>query len=250
MQPFQFLDIRMMFDVCYFHQDYKNFIEFSMGPWGASKVLIERYGYKFLNIGPAKVNGVDFSLTAEGKMTKHISYTLMASYTWSNPTTKDTALIYYKFKPEPDSPETDCSFNSTSSDTARRVLKYRIEHMIKLDLDFTFFKKFALGGTLNYYTSMKNVDVFMFEKDANNPNFGEEDKQRILSIGDFPFYNFYNFFQDHKKGSLTLDLRASYYFPKVSISFIVKNVTNSLYALRPLYVEPPRTFTLQLVVKI
>jgi iron complex outermembrane receptor protein len=249
-QPFQLFDFRGMFDICYFHQDYKNFIEFSMGPWGKSENLRERFGYKFLNIGPAKVNGIDFSLMGEGKITKHIKYTLMVSYTWSNPTTKDPDLIYYKFKPTSTYSQADYSFSSTSSDTTRNVLKYRIEHMVKLDIEFTFFKKFALGGALNYYSAMKNVDVFMFNYDNNNLTLPEAMLQLHRSYGDFPFYNFYNFYQDNKKGSITLDLRASYYFPKVSVSFIVKNVANRLYALRPLYAEPLRTYTLQLIVKI
>jgi iron complex outermembrane receptor protein len=250
MQPFQFFDVRMMADICYFHQEYDNFIEFSMAGWGNSDNLADRYGYKFLNIGPARINGIDFSLMGEGKITKHIKYTLLASYTWSNPIAKDTAHIYYRYQPSPTSTLQEFSFSNTSSDLSRKVLKYRIEHMVKLDLEFTFFKKFALGGTLNYYSAMKNVDQFMFRFDVNNPTLSDEAKDLYDSLQEFPFNNFYNFFEDHKKGSLTLDLRASYYFPKVSISFIVKNTTNRLYALRPLYAEPPRTFTLQLIVKI
>jgi len=250
MQPFQVFGFRGMFDVCYFHQNYNNFIEFSMGAWGNSAILAQRYGYKYLNIGPAKVNGIDLAFMGEGRITKDVKCTFMISYTWSHPTTKNPELIYYTYKPKPESPETDFSFLNTSSDTTRNVLKYRIEHMVKADLEFTFFKKFALGGTLTYYSAMKNVDWFMFEYDANNPALPEDWRLEIPKYGNFPFYNFYNFFEENKKGSLTLDLRASYYFTKLSVSFIVKNATNRLYALRPLYAEPPRTYTLQLIVKI
>ena len=248
-QPFQFFDFRGVADVCYFHQDYDNFIEFSMGGWGHSKNLIERFGYKFLNIGPAKVNGVDFSLEGEGKISKQVKYTLFFSYTWSNPTCKDTAFVYYIYQDNPEAPEQFITFHSTSYDLSRKVLKYRIEHMVKLDLEFSFFKQFTLGGTLYYYCAMKNVDVFMFENDYNNPTLTDINKKQISSFG-VPFYNFYYYYHDNKKGSMTLDLRAGYCFPKVNLNFIIKNVTNRLYALRPLYAEPPRTFTLQLVVKI
>jgi len=250
MQPFQFFDFRGVVDVCYFHQDYNDFIEFSMAPWGSNQNMIRRFGYKFLNIGPAKVNGVDFSLAGEGKITKHISYTLMTSYTWSNPTVKDPNFIYNTYKPTETSPVSEYSFNNSSSDTTRNVLKYRIEHMVKLDLEFIFFKKFSIGGTFTYYSAMRNVDIFMFRYDANNPNFDETWTKMIKSFGKVPFSNFYYFFEDNKKGSITLDLRASYYFQKITVSFIVKNVTNRLYALRPLYAEPPRTFTLQLIIKV
>jgi len=240
-----------MVDLCYFHQDYDNFIEFSMGGWGSSKKFQKRFGYKFLNFGPTKVNGIDFALMGEGKITKHIRYTLMAAYTWSNPTTKDRSYVYFVQKnQDADSLNRNFTFLNSSSDTTRNVLKYRIEHMVKLDIEFTFFKKFALGGTLNYYSAMRNVDKFMFSYDANNPTLSDVTINNIKSIGDLPFYNFYNFFHDNKKGSITLDLRASYYFEKLSISFLVKNTTNHLYALRPLYAEPPRTYTLQLIFKI
>jgi outer membrane receptor protein involved in Fe transport len=248
MQPFQFFDFRGMVDLCYFHQDYKNFIEFSMAAWGNSPRLQERYGYRFLNIGPAKVNGIDFSLMGEGKITKNVKYTLMASYTWSNPTTKAPDYVYFIQK-NPDG-DKELSFMTSSSDTTRMVLKYRIEHMAKFDLEFVFFKKFALGGMLNYYSAMKNVDEFMFDYDINNPTIAEATININKQFGDLPFYNFYNFYEATKKGSVTLDLRASYYFEKVSLTFLVKNVTNRLYALRPLYAEPPRTYTLQLIVKI
>jgi iron complex outermembrane receptor protein len=247
-QPFQFFDFRGMFDICYFHQDYDDFIEFAMEGWGSSGNPAKKYGYKFLNFGPAKVNGIDFALMGEGKITKQVKYTLMVSYTWSNPTTKDRDFIYYN--DNSGEHELGLSFLNSSSDTTRNVLKYRIEHMIKLDLEFTFFKKFALGGALTYYSAMRNVDKFIFNNDANNPTFTDADRKLIADIGDLPFYNYYNFFEENKKGALTLDLRASYYFDKLSISFIVKNVTNRLYALRPLYAESPRTFTLQFIVKI
>ena len=250
MQPFQFFDFRGIVDVCYFHQEYKNFIEFSMGPWGKSTNLIERYGYRFLNVGPAKVNGVDFSLMGEGKITKNIHYTLLVSYTWSNPTTKDPDYFYFNRAGNDTLPKLQFSFQNTSSDTTRKVLKYRIEHMVKWDLEFTFFKKFAVGGTLTYYSAMRNVDKFMFDADINNPTSSQVTIDAMAAAGEWPFYNFYNFFQNNKNGSLTLDLRASYYFKKVSVSFLVKNVTNRLYALRPLYIEPTRTYTLQFIVKI
>jgi iron complex outermembrane receptor protein len=250
-QPFQFLDFRGMVDLCYFHQDYDNYVEFIMAAWGNSPNFNERFGYKFINIGPTKVNGIDFSLMVEGKITKNVKYTLMGSYTWSNPTTKDPYYVYFVQSSQYQSVyDNNFSFISSSSDTTRRVLKYRIEHMLKLDLEFTFFKKFALGGMLNYYSAMRNVDKFMFEYDANNPTVPENTLTSIKELGDLPFYNFYNFYQNNKKGALTLDLRASYYFDKLSISFLVKNITNRLYALRPLYAEPPRTYTLQLIFKI
>jgi len=250
MQPFQVFGLRGTFDVCYFHQDYNNFIEFQMAPWGSSTKLAKRMGFKFINIGPAKVNGVDMAFKGEGKISKNAQYTFYTSYTWSNPTTKNPDNVYYIYKPSQSNSPDSMSFKKKSSDTTRKVLKYRIEHMVKLDLEFVFYKKFAIGGALNYYSSMRNVDKDMFVFDTNNPTRTEIEKDLYSSFGDIPFYNFYNYYQKNKKGSMTLDLRATYYFEKIQLSFIVKNLTNRVYSLRPLYAEPPRTFTLQLIAKI
>lgn len=255
MQPFQVFGLRGMFDVCYFHQDYTSYIEFSMGPWGNHPANpVKRMGYKYFNIGPARVNGIDVSFVGEGKISKNVAYTFSTSYTWSNPITKNQDYVFNtQTNIDPITGKTvltDYSFANTSSDTIRNVLKYRIEHMVKLDLEFTFFKRFALGGTFNYYSAMKNVDKFMFDYDIDNPNLNSGWRDMVISYGDVPFYRFYDFFNNNQNGSITLDLRTSYYFNKVTLSFIVKNVTNRLYALRPLHAESPRTYTLQLIVKI
>jgi iron complex outermembrane receptor protein len=197
MQPFQFFDFRGMVDVCYFHQDYDNYIEFSFGAWSNNPLPGKRYGIRYLNIGPAKVNGIDFSLMGEGKITKHVSYTLGVSYTWSNPTTKAPNFVYFTLYGK--DIETPYSFNSTSSDTTRKVLKYRIEHIVKLDIEFSFFKKFALGGALTYYSSMKNVDDFMFNFDANNHTLGEDSQKEILYLGDLHFIIFIISFKKIKR---------------------------------------------------
>jgi len=249
-QPFAFFNFRGVVDIAYFHQEFQNFIEFCMGPWASSDVSIpihKRLGYKFLNIGPAIVNGIDLSLMGEGKISKNTTYTLMLSYTWSRPVTKDPDYAYYTWGA---GNFTSYTFNNSSSDTTRNVLKYRIENMAKLDLQFTFVKSFTIGFSANYYSAMKNIDKFMLTYDISNPELLPGRIRILKGYGDLPFNGLYNFLEKNKNGSLVFDGRMSYSFDKLTISFIVKNIFNRLYALRPLYIEPTRTMTFQFVCKI
>jgi len=246
MQPFSLFDFQGFFDVAFFNQEFENYIEFAMGPWGNSGSIIDRMGFKYLNIGPARISGLDFSFMGEGVISKNVTYSLMVSYTYSNPITKNRNYVYYT------DPVThkEYTFLNSSSDTSRNVLKYRIEHMGKLDLAFTFYKKFTVGLSANYYSSMHNVDKFFFDYDINNPNNTPLRIAILKLMGDLPFSGYYNYFMENKKGSVVFDARVSYNINRVTLSFIVKNLLNKSYTLRPMYVEPLRTFTIQVIYNI
>ncbi len=246
MQPFKILEFKGMIDVAYFHQIFDNYVEFCMGPWANTDLslpIYQRMGYKFLNVGGARVTGLDIAVMGEGKMGKNTTYRLMASYTWSNPISTEPDYVYYQ------EGNIDYSFNTTSSDKERKVLKYRIEHMAKLDLEFTVQKRFVFGMSGTYYSSMRNIDRFMYTYDAHHPDQTEGASELYEGL-DLPFEGLYNFEQAHDNGSIVFDTRIGYNFDKLTTSFVVKNIFNVEYALRPLYAEPPRTFTLQLIYKI
>ena len=62
-----------------------------------------------------------------------------------------------------------------------------------------------------------------------------------------PFDGMVNFMEEHKDGSLILDLRASVELGSFTIAVMMNNVLNSTYALRPLCVEPPRLTKVQVM---
>jgi iron complex outermembrane receptor protein len=244
MQPFLLFDFRGIFDVAVYHQNFNNYIEFAMGTWGTSSNPINNIGFTFLNTGPASITGVDCSLMGEGRISKNVHYTLSMSYMYSYPITKDPSLVYHKGK--------GFSFNNTAADTTRRVLKYRIEHIARFDLEFAFFKKFKIGMALNYMSPMRNVDDIFYEWDYENPNLSDFLRQFWKEIsegqGGLPFTGYANYMNDKKNkyGSLIVDARISYSFKTVMLAFIVKNIFNKEYTLRPMCLEPPRTFTFQI----
>lgn len=248
MQPFMVFDFRGMVDLALFTQRYDNYIEFAMGPWGDKSMgkLMDRMGFRYLNIGPARISGVDFSLMGEGKISRSLNYTLSASYTYSNPVTLDPNYVYFT-----DEGGDQHSFNTKTYDTSRRVLKYRIEHQVKFDLAFTWKKNLSIGLSAMYFSAMKNIDKFFFTYDIQNPKQSDIYIDNILKpLGDLPFSGFYYYYNDNLKGSLVFDARISYKFKDVTCSFIVKNFLNKSYTLRPMFVEPPRSFNLQILYSI
>lgn len=246
MQPFRLFDFQGIFDIAFFTQRYDNYIEFAMGMWGTQGSIMDRIGFKYLNIGPARINGIDFSVMGEGKISKNITYTLNFSYTFSSPVSLDPDYVYFNDTVT----KREYSFNTSSLDTTRNVLKYRIEHMAKFDLAFTFAKKFTIGLSANYFSAMKNIDKFFFDYDIENPNLNKNHVNALKAYGDLPFCGYYNYFYDNLKGSLVFDVRVSMEIRKVTLSFIVKNLMNKSYTLRPMYIEPPRTFNFQIVYNI
>lgn len=245
MQPFKIgKGLQGVFDIAGYYQDYKNYIEFCMGPWGTQGAFMNRFGFKFINIGEASISGVDMNLMGGGEISKNVSYSFQFSYTYSHPIAKDLDKVYFSYN------HRDYTFHNNSSDTTRNVLKYRIEHMAKFDVEFTFWKVFGIGFTASYYSAMKNVDKFFFNYDEENPELSDRYVEWTLKpLGDLPFKGFYNLYHsdEYQRGSWVFDARLNWNIKNVTLSFVVKNLFNKAYTLRPLYSEPTRTYNIQFV---
>lgn len=177
----------------------------------------------------------------EGNVSSKVFLRVMASYTYSLPVTKNRKEVYYN------NAGTEYTFLSSSTDTTSNVLKYRIQHMAKVDICIEFFKKIAINLAAAYYSSMKNVDKLFYDCDALNPNLTPATAALVAQMGDLPFKGYYNYVQNNKKGAITFDAGITYSLMEdIKISFIVKNILNKEYTLRPMYLEAPRTFNVQL----
>lgn len=241
-QPFRVKAFKGIFDVAGYYQHYNNFIEFAFGTWGNHGNFLEDMGFKYFNTGKAAISGVDISLMGEGNLSPNVFFRFTASYTYSHPVTKskESDKNYYL-------QDSINNYYNTSSDPSQRILKYRIQHTAKLDLEFTFWKKLSLNVGAAYYSAMKNVDKMFFDFDAQNENLGYAQQTLVNSMGDLPFEGYANYVEKHKAGSFILDLGISYNILKdLKLSFVVKNVLNNEYALRPMHVEAPRNFNVQI----
>ena len=102
-----------------------------------------------------------------------------------------------------------------------------MRHSAKADVQ-TVYKNFIIGMTCVYIGHMEQVDP------------------QILSLQKIQdWYNYHG-----TNGDVILDARLGYsYKSQFTATIIAKNMTNRAYVLRPGYLEPPASLTLQLTYK-
>ncbi|MBK7150131.1 MAG: TonB-dependent receptor [Bacteroidetes bacterium] len=104
-----------------------------------------------------------------------------------------------------------------------KILKYRSRHSAKADIQANY-KGATLGLAALYVSHMIEIDK------------GQ--------LGALKWVN--DFRTAHNKGFFTLDIRAGYTWKeKFLFNFIVKNILNTEYMLRPALIEAPRSYTFQ-----
>ena len=222
-----------MADLAGFLEYYNNYVEFNFGIWGNS-ILSKSLGFKFLNTGPARIYGVDFTVAGDGKLARNLELYLLAGYTYSVPQATKPNLVYYVNYEHSTGKELEYTYINTSSDTSNYILKYRIQHLGKADLQFTFKKRISAGITGRYYGYMKNIDIFLYDLD----------KPALMHSG------IEKFREEHNKGNFILDCRVSFLLRDFKFSLLITNLFNTEYSLRPIIIEAPRTTSLQVVMTI
>jgi iron complex outermembrane receptor protein len=222
-----------MADVSGFLENYKNYVEFNFGVWGNSPSFPKDLGFKFLNIGPARIYGVDMTLAGEGKVMRNLELSILFGYTYSVPKILDTSYVYYSHYSAAAGQVLNYTYGNTSSNPRKYILKYRIQHLFKSDLQLTFKKKISIGITGRYYSFMQNIDNFLTGSIETTMHSG------ITKYRD-----------NHKDGNFIVDMRLSYSYHDFKFSFLVNNFFNTEYSLRPITIESPRTTSLQVLLHI
>ncbi|MDE6514513.1 MAG: TonB-dependent receptor, partial [Bacteroidales bacterium] len=243
-QMFRIGAIQGFLDVAGFHQIYNNYIEFFFGPWNRNANTLEQYGFRYFNTGKATISGVEASLMFEAELADFVNLQTMLNYTYSLPVCRDRDFVYAttnKGLPT----EYNYTYENSASDPSHGILKYRIQHMAKLDVNLNFLKRFTVGVGLQYMSQMKVVDRLFLDLDKRAE--GHAAWLDLMPNTVMPFDGMVNFMEEHKNGSLILDLRASVELGSFTIAVMMNNVLNSTYALRPLCVEPPRLTKVQVM---
>ncbi len=231
-QGFKFSEFYGFFDVAGFYQEYDNTIEYLFGFWD-STYTFALAGFKFVNTGKSRITGVDISMTGQAKFSKHYEINTLFGYTYIVPITLQPDLVFAKDYKQGDASE--FSYNSTSVDPSKGILKYRFLHTIKMDLEFVF-KSFSYGISARYFSKIENLDKAIFDfEDATVSTGGT--LQPIL---------YRDYYENHNNGNLVVDMRISYAINlKHKVALISDNIFNRRYSLRPLKAEPMRTVMLQ-----
>lgn len=228
-------------DVAAFANWYQNFMEFRFGyypPFVDTTGLINPayLGFKSLNIENARITGTEISITSEGKLFG-LPFTLLAGYTYINPIDVDAKIWV-------DSILSANQFSQHDHDSIFNLqyLKYRYKQTVKLDADITW-KKFSTGVGFQYNSFMINIDPF----------FEGRDPIILQLTGGVPYEfvpGIHEYRMAHNKGDYVMDWHLAWQISdEVKAAFIVKNITNNEYTLRPAMIEPPRNFTAQISIK-
>ena len=201
-------------DFAIFRNEYVNMIEYTFGAYPPDSVQIpglEHIGFKALNVGKARITGLEIIINGERNFGK-LKSNFQVGYTYMDPV----------------------DLTIPKSDTINNILKYRFRHSLKGDISLSW-KRWSTGTSLVYNSFMERVDSIF-----TDPLIGN------LILPGYPEYR-----EEHQTGSLVFDYRISWNVSEAArLSFIVKNLFNIEYMGRPGDILPHRSITLQFLLKI
>ena len=221
-QGFKIKNFKGYLDVAGFITKYQDMMEFYFGfylPNGeVTSPSLESLGASSTNIQNANIPGFEISLVGQGNITKDISFSILAGYTFINPTAVNPDSVYIATFSNPD-----------TINPANSILKYRNKHMAKIDFQIDY-KQISFGMSSRYTSLMENIDNVFVEP--------------ILGIEILPGYGSYR--NARMAADVIFDARIAYQINKKSkFSILMNNVLNREYTNRPGNVMPPRTILWQ-----
>ncbi len=231
-------------DIAAFWQEYQNTIEYMFGIWrtftGDPQTLGKSAGFMFLNTGQSRVTGIDASFAGQAKFSKKSSMTFLLGYNYIVPKTLTPDYVYAT-----DSLNRVFTYNSTSLDNSKGILKYRFLHNVKLDAEYTYKEKFAIGASAKYFSKIVNMDAII-------KDFEELTTDTTSDIGNWlQDLRYMDYFNSHRFGNWIFDARISYNVSdNHKFALIGSNIFNRSYSLRPLKIEAPRQLMLQYTYKL
>jgi len=213
-------------DVAAFLMRYDDMMEYSFGYWENQLNGEKGLGFRSVNVGETEIKGVEVSVNGQGNFSKNTKLNILMGYTYMNSQSLEPDSVYTL-----DANGNPLTYNSSSSDAS--ILKYRYKHIAKFDAELTH-KKTSLGVSLRYNNLMKNIDKIFAAEAFSAFVPGIIEAREELDGGDF-----------------IIDLRSGYQLTdEARIGFIVNNLLNREYMSRPANMMPPRTFAMQLALKI
>jgi outer membrane receptor protein involved in Fe transport len=248
-------------DLAAYYQRYSEFTEYDFGLYsnsfpGSGKVIttdtsllnhlstvppapgtplnqLQLFGIRALNIENAQIFGYEFTLGGRGRIGK-VGITVSAGYSYNYGATTGSDLAPYSegqfFK--------DAFIYNVhriqNQNTAayKHLLEYRARHLFRSDIELSYWKIY-LGGTFSYASLPELIPPTILTA-----------VDHIAGTGNTSYDQY---FAAHKNGDFIADIRAGYKVNRhFDVGFIVKNLANRFYMLRPGKPEPIRNFTVQL----
>ena len=225
-------------DIAAFLMRYNDMMEFTFGQWGDPLTMpLYGLGFKSVNIGKTEISGIELSLNGVGNINPNLKINMIGGYTYMNPISLEPDKVYTEsiqsvfINGEEIGPE--LTYTNSSSDPS--ILKYRYQHIAKVDADLTYLKKYIIGSSIRYNDFMRNIDKIFTDEWLNEDLIPGINEAR----------------EKFKNGDIIFDLRIGYHIDNNSkLSLIINNLFNREYMSRPADMQPQRTIALQLGLKI
>ncbi|MDD6210424.1 MAG: TonB-dependent receptor [Bacteroidales bacterium] len=254
-QGYKLGNLQGSLDIAGFYTQYTDMIEFRFGIFNnktfeyinslsqAADMLlsgaIPGIGAQFYNVSKARIYGVELTTSGEYVFNRDMKLFYTLGYVFIEPEDAD-----YKKTNEREAAYTDPLQMKEKSNTSK-YLKYRQKHTAKATLDFQW-KRISLGANLSWKSKTLAVDYLMVDE---RPKYQEEvmDYVRNILFGNIEGETLATYWQDHNKGCFLMDLRAGVKVTKeIRFQFMINNLLNKEYSIRPMAVSAPRTYVMQL----
>lgn len=225
-------------DLALFRQDFRDFIEFTFGPWGPDEDEQPNegnaYGLGFMsvNTGGSRVTGGEVSINGRLQLDR-IRIDVLTGYTYTNPVSTTPGFNY-----NPDTTSNyEATYYGTSHDTTGLILKYRSPHVFRFDAQISGAKWFG-GLSARYQTNLRNFDqaFIAFEENPAISGINWGARAWLEQNPSLPWVMDARFGREWSNGH--------------KITLIVNNIANAEYAVRPMSMEAPRLTTLMYTYEI
>lgn len=214
-----------------FRQEYNNFVEFIGVSSFSNPELFEGLntfiGFYPVNVDEALIGGYEIAWQGQGRVGEFV-FTPQIGYTFTLPVDR----IKFEASGEDFGDAFLRSFRTRVDSTAEDYLLFmRTRHLLNGDLQVDF-RRWSVGASL-YYGSFPEAFQPEFEEIVN---LLSQDGQSLRDYG-----------LDRINGDWVWDARLAFAVTEqVRLNFIVRNLTNRLYGMRPSRPEPIRNFTMQM----
>jgi iron complex outermembrane receptor protein len=223
-------------DIALFNMDYWNMVEVSFGYFGEGALDLSQVGFKSVNLNRGRIAGLEVSSYFNGQVGP-IPYRFWGGYTYTYPGNLDSiqskGMNYFVNLAQA---FVNIDGNNELQET---ILKYRSLHTARLDLEFPF-KVVSVGGAAIFNGYMWQIDdILLNEGFIGELLYTYNDNEELI-----PGYK--EFRETSKGGDWVFDARASFDLGEhIRLAFIVNNLANREYAVRPGRMNAMRTYNVK-----
>lgn len=196
------------------------------------------FGYKYINLEQAMIAGFEVSANINGKIGK-LPFRLWAGYTYTYPGDLDSIAA----RGESFFQNALKAFTLNDETVLNSLLNYRSTHVARSDIEF-YINDLTVGFSANYDGYLHRIDPILEGRGLWGPFI-----QQVG--GDLLLPGVVEWRENNPKVNIIYDLKLAYQINKYhQLHFIVNNLLNRTYSIRPGRINPLRTFNVKYVLSL